>query len=102
MEFPIGIDRPSAHGAVPLTMQAYSLRGTPSPVLIDRQGGVGLNRFGRLDDLRAGALIGQLLAEGQDEPASAQPHRSRPPHDAAAAQAGCNDEGCAVENPART
>ena len=29
LEFPIGIDQPSAHSAVPLTMQAYSLRGTP-------------------------------------------------------------------------
>lgn len=87
LDFPIGIDQPSAHGTVPLTMQAYSLRGTPSLVLIDQQGRMRLNHFGRLDDLRAGALIGQLLAEGRDEPALVQ--------------AGCSDEVCAVENSAR-
>ena len=83
LDFPIGIDQPAARGAVPLTMQAYSLRGTPSLVLIDQQGRVRLNHFGRLDDLRAGALIGQLLAEMHAEPALTQ--------------AGCNDDACAVE-----
>lgn len=101
LEFPIGIDQPSAHGAVPLTMQAYSLRGTPSLVLIDQHGRVRLNHFGRLDDLRAGALIGQLLAEGHAGPASAQGYHRRQEHDARAAQAGCSDEVCASENPVR-
>ena len=61
--FPIGIDRPSANDAVPCTMAAYGLRGTPSLLLIDRQGRLRLNHFGALDDLRAGALIAQLVAE---------------------------------------
>ena len=70
--FPIGIDRPSAHDAVPCTMAAYGLRGTPSLLLIDRQGHLRLNHFGALDDLRVGALIAQLLAEPIDPSAVTQ------------------------------
>ncbi len=69
LNFPIGVDRPSAHDAVPCTMATYGLRGTPSLLLIDRQGRLRLNHFGALDDLRAGALIAQLLAETVDRSA---------------------------------
>ena len=31
LSFPIGIDQPSVQGNIPLTMQAYGLRGTPPP-----------------------------------------------------------------------
>lgn len=62
--FPIGIDQPDpAGGAVPLTMQALGLRGTPSLLLLDKQGRIRFHQFGRADDLRVGALIGQLIAE---------------------------------------
>ena len=61
LEFPIGIDKGAEHSAVPLTMQTYALRGTPSLVLIDRQGRLRLSHFGPIDDLRVGALIGQLV-----------------------------------------
>jgi peroxiredoxin len=71
LAFPIGIDRPSAHDAVPCTMAAYGLRGTPSLLLIDRQGRLRLNHFGALDDLRAGALIAQLIAEPVESSAAA-------------------------------
>ena len=60
--FPIGIDRPAASGAIPMTMQAYGLRGTPSLVLLDRRGYVRLQHFGSIDDLALGAAIGRLLA----------------------------------------
>jgi peroxiredoxin len=61
--FPIGIDTPDTLSAIPLTMQSYGMRGTPSLIVLDRLGMVRLHHFGRLDDLRLGALIGQLLAE---------------------------------------
>jgi peroxiredoxin len=61
--FPVGVDA-AAHGnTVPMTMQAYGWRGTPSVVVIDRQGALRLNHFGHLDDLRMGALLGQLVAQ---------------------------------------
>lgn len=61
--FPVGIDQADPAGPVPLTMQAYGLRGTPSVLVFDRQGQVRLNHFGEIDDLQLGAVIGQLLAE---------------------------------------
>ncbi|MFZ6747405.1 redoxin domain-containing protein [Undibacterium sp. Ren11W] len=61
--FPIGIDTPDAVNGIPITMQSYGMRGTPSLIVLDRLGMVRLHHFGRLDDLRLGALIGQLLVE---------------------------------------
>ncbi len=64
LEFPIGIDEASAEAAnpIPLTMQAYDLQGTPSVVLIDRQGSLRFTHFGPIDDLALGVLVGQLTA----------------------------------------
>lgn len=78
IDFPVGVDQASAGSDIPRTMQAYSLQGTPSLVLIDRQGSVRLQHFGRMDDMHLGALIGQLVMEG------AAP--SVPGH--------CDDSGC--------
>lgn len=63
LSFPIGIDRAPALGHIPMTMQAYGLRGTPSLVVLDREGLIRLNHFGHIDDMRLGALLGQLIAE---------------------------------------
>lgn len=38
IQFPVAIDQPSADGRIPLTMERYRLRGTPTLLLIDRQG----------------------------------------------------------------
>ena len=70
LSFPIGIDQPPKRGHVPLTMQAYALRGTPSLVVLDREGHIRLNHFGHLDDLRLGAMLGRLIEE---RPEPAQP-----------------------------
>ncbi|HMM65844.1 MAG TPA: TlpA family protein disulfide reductase [Dokdonella sp.] len=61
--FPIGIDRASTNNPVPRTMLKYGLRGTPSLVLVDREGRLRLSHFGQIEDLQVGAAIGQLLAE---------------------------------------
>lgn len=61
--FPVGIDQADPAGPVPLTMQAYGLRGTPSVVVFDPQGRVRLSHFGQIDDLQLGVAVGQLLAE---------------------------------------
>ncbi|UJJ60233.1 peroxiredoxin family protein [Rhodanobacter denitrificans] len=63
--FPIGIDRAAPSGGVPMTMDAYALRGTPSLVLLDRRGYVRLRHFGAMDDLLLGSSIGCLLVEDQ-------------------------------------
>jgi peroxiredoxin len=63
IDYPVGVDQASPGSDIPLTMQAYSMQGTPSLVLIDRKGMVRLHRFGRMDDMHLGALIGQLVME---------------------------------------
>ncbi|GAB2907281.1 redoxin domain-containing protein [Paralcaligenes ginsengisoli] len=61
--FPIGIDQADPADPIPLTMRAYRLQGTPSLILIDKAGYIRLHHFGQIDDLRVGAVIGQLLTE---------------------------------------
>lgn len=58
--FPIGIDRPGPTGSVPVTMQAYGMQGTPTLLLIDRDGIIRHHGFGREDDLRVAARIATL------------------------------------------
>ena len=90
LSFPIGIDQPDGEEGVPLTMQALQLRGTPSLVVLDKQGRIRLHHFGVIDDLRLGALLGQLV----NEPPA--------PVGDAPASPGCGDEGCAVPTPSST
>lgn len=97
LRFPIAIDAPGIGTPLPRTMQAYGLRGTPSLVLIGRDGRVALNHFGHLDDLALGALVGQLIQQPAADaavprtgPAAHAP--TRPPADAAH----CSPAGCAL------
>ncbi len=64
LTFPIAIDQASNDGPIPVTMQRYSLKGTPSLVIIDQQGKIRLNHFGRIDDLAIGDMIGFLNQKG--------------------------------------
>lgn len=69
------------------------MRGTPTLILLDRQGCIRLNHFGRIDDLRVGATIGQLVSETEIEidPISNQ-YQEQP----AAGRVGCDGEECAI------
>lgn len=59
--FPIGIDRQD--GRLPATMTAYNMQGTPTLVVVDRMGMRRFQRFGHVDDLTLGSILGTLLAE---------------------------------------
>jgi hypothetical protein len=83
--FPIGIDRQD--GRLPATMTAYEMQGTPTVVLIDRNGLRRFQRFGHVDDLTLGSILGTLLAE---------PVATREAN--AAVAGGCNEGGCPVAN----
>jgi hypothetical protein len=63
LAFPIGIDAHDGENQRPVTMRAYKMKGTPTLVLIDRQGNQRFHLFGQESDLGAGAAIGQLLRE---------------------------------------
>jgi peroxiredoxin len=64
--FPVGVDAPSsdARNPIPITMQAYGMQGTPSLVLVDRNGHLRQHAFGAVEDLALGAAIATLIAEG--------------------------------------
>jgi hypothetical protein len=63
LKFPIALDLPNPAGPIPQTMDRYKMRGTPSLVLIDKQGLIRKHAFGHVDDLRLGAEIGALTQE---------------------------------------
>lgn len=65
LKFPIALDQPNPTSPIPLTMERYKMRGTPSLVLIDRHGLVRKHAFGAVDDLRIGAEIGALTQESE-------------------------------------
>lgn len=70
LRFPVGVDAPSPSGQpIPRTMARLGLQGTPTLLLLDRQGRLRLEHFGPLDDLQLGVILGQLLADA-DTPAS--------------------------------
>ena len=62
--FPVGIDAPSSGGGPPKTMTRYAMRGTPTMILIDREGRLRKQKFGGEEDLVLGAEIMSLLRDG--------------------------------------
>lgn len=97
--FPIGVDQPDGRGGPSLTMTRYGLRGTPSCIVLDRQGRVRLHHFGQMDDLALGAMLGGLIAERQGAdavPADAPASMPGAPSDGA-----CSPLTCAVSEGAR-
>jgi hypothetical protein len=60
--FPVGIDRASvSESPIPITMDKYGFRGTPSLVLIDKQGYIAKHYFGSVSDLELGSEITKLV-----------------------------------------
>lgn len=97
--FPVGVDLPAKHHGVPATMQAYGLRGTPSCVVLDRQGRVRLNHFGHMDDLSLGVLLGALVAEPPPILSTAASSNDKAPSSPNAAQHLCGPETCPLPEP---
>ena len=60
LSFPIGIDAHNAHQE-PVTFSAYEMRGTPSTVLIDRDGRLRAHHFGAVEDMSLARAVTQLL-----------------------------------------
>ena len=63
--FPVAVDQ-AGEGPLPLTMQAYQLRGTPSVIVIDRSGYVRISQFGQVSGIRLAARIAGLIHETAD------------------------------------
>lgn len=64
IRFPVAIDE-AGTGPLPRTMAAWQLQGTPTLVLIDRQGRMRARHFGQVGDLALGAEIMALVGEAR-------------------------------------
>lgn len=95
IRFPVGIDAPADTVGIPRTMAAYGMQGTPTLVLIDRQGRRRAQHFGQVSDLRLGAEIMALLRETNDDSITTI-DRS-----AVGVAAMCTPEGCAADGAER-
>lgn len=94
LRFPIGIDKPNERMAIPHTMMAYQMQGTPTTILIDKTGHIRLHRFGHVSDFLLGVAIGTLLAEVDEERAT-EISSTPPSNTTGAPMAGtCDTEGC--------
>ncbi len=90
--FPVGIDLHEDGNSVPTTMRSLGLRGTPSIVVLDRQGTVRSHLFGAPDELSLGLQLGRLVAEIRGTGRVATSPASSSKHEDAA----CDDDGCRV------
>ena len=61
--FPVAVDRPGENGGLPVTMAAYGLQGTPTLILLGRQGLRRAQHLGAVPDLLLGAQIQALIDE---------------------------------------
>lgn len=68
LSFPIGVDQAGEGTPLPVTMERYGLRGTPSSVLIGRDGRIVHHGFGQEDDMTMGALIANALGQTVEAP----------------------------------
>ena len=89
IDFPVGLDTPGPGHGLPQTMRAYDMQGTPTTLLVDRDGRLRLHEFGHLDDMRLGAAIAALVAESHRMAEAVEPR----------APTRCDGEGCHVDQP---
>jgi len=89
--FPVAIDAPSNNQPTPQTMAAYQLRGTPSLILIDREGNYQNQFFGEASDLALGAHIMRLIGRADQKKVSNG--KTESPENMGEA---CDENGCAI------
>ena len=68
IRFPVGIDMHAAGKPMPLTMQAYGMQGTPTLIIIDRNGMLRRQVFGHVPDIQLGAEIMAVVGEAATPP----------------------------------
>ncbi len=64
LTFPIGVDETGQGTPIPVTMGRYQMQGTPTSILIGRDGTLMHQGFGQEDDMALGALIAAALGGG--------------------------------------
>jgi peroxiredoxin len=62
LTFPIGVDQPGENTPLPVTMRHFGMQGTPTHILIGRDGLIRHHGFGQIEDMALGAMIAEALA----------------------------------------
>ena len=62
IRFPVAVDHPG-EGTLPRTMRNWGLEGTPTLLLVDRQGRLRARHFGQVPDMAVGAEVMALVKE---------------------------------------
>jgi peroxiredoxin len=71
--FPVGVDVHEGRRPEPVTFSRYDMQGTPTTVLIDRDGRLRAQHLGAVDDMPLGAAVARLLDEEPTEEPDATP-----------------------------
>lgn len=90
---PVGVDLADERLDTPVTMQRFALRGTPSSILIGRDGSILHQTFGVEEDLVVGARVAMALSARIPEIAAATPAQD---------VQGCADGRCEVPRPSKS
>jgi len=61
LTMPIGIDEAASDSPIPVTMARFAMQGTPTAILLGRDGQVQYHGFGKEDDMALGARIARAL-----------------------------------------
>jgi peroxiredoxin len=61
LTFPIGVDEAAEENPIPVTMQRFGMQGTPTSILIGRDGTIRHHGFGQQSDMVLGAIIATEL-----------------------------------------
>ncbi len=88
ISFPVGIDAASGNGGLPKTMATYGMQGTPSLILIDRNGRLRQQKFGTVEDMLLGAEIMALVSEADT--------RTGAGDEKTAENRGCDESACPI------
>ncbi len=75
LTLPIGVDEPGEGTPIPVTMGRYGMRGTPTTIVVARDGSIHHHGFGQQDDMALGAIIATALADNR--PLSTEPELAR-------------------------
>jgi peroxiredoxin len=65
LTFPIGVDAAGDGTPLPVTMSRYAMQGTPTSILIGRNGRIIHHGFGQQNEMSLGAMIAAELAGAQ-------------------------------------
>jgi len=92
--FPVGVDRPAGNGdPIPTTMRRYAMQGTPTLILIDREGKLRRQTFGHISNLQLGAEIMALMRETNDATA---PNAHKSDDNSSVADGSCDSQACRI------